>query len=396
MKFLHTGDWHLGKTLHNTPLVEDQENLLKQVLDIFEAARKAGEPYDALMIPGDLYDRAIPSVAAVKMFDRFLDEMSGRFKETHVFILAGNHDGPDRLGFASSFLERSNIHICTQAEDIAKCTVVNGTAVYQIPFLMPGSFGDGLSKQGELFERAAKIIEEDHRKNHPDLPTVVCAHATVYGGADENFSVGTATSIDPKIFENFTYTALGHIHKFQQIGKSGKIFYSGSPIAYSFDDDAQKVFLSVEIGAGMEKPDSVEQIKVDTLHPVVRLRGKFQDFMEKAEFDKYKGFYMEIKSTDAVPIHNAKQLLKAKFPHLLSFVRESTLSMEQNEDFRERKRMLQEKKSTSELLRKFLEEIYTVEGAGGEKTLAENAKIDEKIRLFEKLVGDSLNRRSDK
>ena len=89
MKFLHTGDWHLGKTLHNTPLVEDQENLLKQVLDIFEEARKAGEPYDALMIPGDLYDRAIPSVAAVKMFDRFLDEMSGRFMRHTSSYLRG-------------------------------------------------------------------------------------------------------------------------------------------------------------------------------------------------------------------------------------------------------------------------------------------------------------------
>ncbi len=392
MKFLHTGDWHLGKTLYNTPLIDDQKHFLEQILKIFSEAEKGGEPYDALIIPGDLYDRAVPSVAAVKLFDNFLDEMGEKFSGIHIFVLAGNHDGPDRLGFASGFLERANIHICTEPSQIEKATLINGTAVYQIPFLMPGTFGDETSTQNELYKKAVGIIEESHKKNHPALPLVVCAHATVYGNDGDYLSIGTAASIEQSLFDSFTYTALGHIHKFQKLGKFGKMFYSGSPIAYSFDDTAEKFFISVKIGSDTEKPESIEKIPVDTLHPVKRLTGKFQDFKDNEEYDIYKNCYIEIKSTDDAPIKNAKQLLRGRFPHLLSFVMEKTLSMEQNENFRERRKMLQENKSDSDFLRRFLEEIYTKKDGDGKTTIDENAKIEEKIKLFEELLSDDSER----
>ncbi|MCR5125134.1 MAG: exonuclease SbcCD subunit D [Treponema sp.] len=389
MKFLHTGDWHLGKTLYDVSLIEDQKHFINQVLEIFSEAEKTEEPYDALIIPGDIYDRSVPSVAAVKLFNSFLNEMNDRFPNIHIFILAGNHDGPDRMSFASEFLEKSNIHICTAAQKIPQAVVINGVAVYQIPFLIPGCFGDELKEQNELYKRATEMIAESHEKNHHGIPLVVCAHATVFGAENPELSVGTAASIDKSLFDGFTYTALGHIHKFQRLSRDDKMFYSGSPIAYTFDDDAEKFFLSVKIGSDATKPERTEKIPVDVLHPLVRLKGKFEDFRSSSDYEKYKNCYIEIKSTDANTVQNAKQLLREKYPHLLSFVRDKILSMEENANFAERKRILKENKQKAEieLLKKFLEEIY-IEEKDGKKVLAENAKIPEKLKLFEELFSD--------
>lgn len=385
MRFLHTGDWHLGKILYSVSMAEEQRDFLLQLYRILENAENERKPFSAVLISGDLYDRAIPSVEAVSLFNCFLNEMGTRFPNTHVFIISGNHDGPERLGFASSLLSRANVHIQTRAEKISDAVEIDGCAVYQIPFLMPGSFaGEKLRRQGELYERATEMILEDARKNHAGLPVVVSAHATVYGNEDpENpLSVGTAESVSPDLFSEFDYTALGHIHKMQNLEKDWKICYSGSPLAYSFDDDAKKFVLSVEVEkrGGIPK---IEKIPVKPLHGVKRLTGSFDDFYKSEKFDEFADFFIEIKCTDQTVTQNPMQLLRPKFPHLLSFVR-SKPRTDENSKVEERRKIMEENlgKSEGELLKKFLAELYPAE--------AENARsreeIDAELRIFSQTV----------
>lgn len=330
MRFLHTADWHLGRTLCSESLAGDQRHFLAQILGELSAAREAGTPYDALLVPGDVYDRAVPPPHAVAMLDEFLSAAAEGFPETHVFILAGNHDGPERIGFASRLLERSNIHVRAGTERLGEAVVVGGAAVYQIPFLMPGSFPDGPERsQRSLLERATAEIRGAHGKNHPDLPAVVCAHATVLGGGEDGdaaTTIGTAQSVPPSLFDGFAYTALGHIHSHRHVSPTA--CYSGSPLAYTFDEAeegraAEKSFVSGEVGADGRL--STKRIPVRPLRPVVRLRGSFDELYRKEgpEAEKIGGCLIEMRCTDEDVVQQPKMLLSEKYPHLVSFVREA-------------------------------------------------------------------------
>lgn len=119
MKFLQTGDWHLGKVFFEEPLIEGQKYFIRQLVDELRAQKEADAPYDALVIPGDIYDRALPPAEAVTTFGSFLSLLHTDFPELKVLLLSGNHDSPERLAFAKEILTSANIHICTDCRNIA-------------------------------------------------------------------------------------------------------------------------------------------------------------------------------------------------------------------------------------------------------------------------------------
>ncbi|QTQ11564.1 exonuclease subunit SbcD [Treponema parvum] len=143
MKFLQTGDWHLGKVFYGQSLTEDQAFFLEQIFGELEKAEKELKPYDALVVPGDIYDRAVPPVESVTLLSSFLSRTHEKFPDLEMFFLAGNHDSASRLSFASELLGKSNVHICTDTKHLEEPVIVGkgneAAAVYQIPFLMPGS-----------------------------------------------------------------------------------------------------------------------------------------------------------------------------------------------------------------------------------------------------------------
>ena len=387
MKFLHTADWHLGKNLYDVPLLDDQRIFLDQIISIFREAEKS-EPYDALFVSGDIFDKAIASTDAINLLDDFLIKMNMEFPKAHIFLLAGNHDSAARLSFGSSFLEKSNIHICAGTERLSDATRIGNTAVYQIPFLMPGSlprddeFSAPPRTQAELFEKATRIILESHEQNHAGLFPVVLAHATVFGSENDEVTaqVGALDSISPTLFKDFCYTALGHIHKCQRLDKDDKIYYSGSPLAYSFDDSGEKQFLSGTIdGSGKVK---IEKIPVKTNHPLVRLSGPFSDFKDTDKYSQYENHYVEIRCTDRTICENPKLLLKSKFPNIISFVREVAVSMSDNEDFYRRRSLMKKRSSISEgeMLSIFLSDMH-----GENLNEAESKK---EVSLFSKMLSE--------
>ncbi|MEL3905713.1 MAG: exonuclease SbcCD subunit D [Treponema sp.] len=329
MKVLHTADLHLGKTLHEMPLLEIQEKMLDDMYRIL-----CSTDYAALFIAGDIYDRAVPAAEAVSLFSRFLAKVRSGCPETAVFIIPGNHDSAQRLAFAHEILQNQHIYIAQNtAELTAPFIITQGTEkieVFLLPFLSFGSFTEELRReqqggdsQAAMAATAAELLK---KAVNPDIPSVLLAHLFTVGGqssASERTFIGTAEYINPALFSFFDYTALGHLHRCQRV--TDRMYYSGSPLAYAFDEaDDSKCVLSVDIdctAAGF--PVQVERIPIVSARPLKRLEGAFEAFFSGSTFDEWSSCFLEITLTDAEVISNPMQLLRQKFPYVLSIRQKS-------------------------------------------------------------------------
>lgn len=373
MHFLQTSDWHLGRLLFNTSLLDDQKEILNQIISQITAASQEGNEYDALLIPGDIYDRANPPKEAMTVLSDFLTELSNKFPKLNVFILSGNHDDAKLLYFAKDFFRKANIHICTDLSDIQKPVIITSAknesekaAIYQIPYLEAYSFAD-LRRQQELYEKATEIIKENH-KNNEDCFSIVCAHLfaikSIVNDAERS-SVGPAEEVDTTLFENFDYTALGHIHSYQPCGKKNNIFYSGSPLKFNPDnkDKENKFLLDITLTKN-QKPE-LKKIPLIAPHKITTITGSFADYVGKNSkeslIEPYKNDYIIFICTDDVLPDSPMQNLKTVFPFIKSFRMEEREKGQNNNSAEERiarQNIIEEFESKPEnLFNKFLEDI---------------------------------------
>ncbi len=341
MRILHTSDWHLGKLFHEKSLIEDQAFMLDQILETIKGAATEGRPFSALIVAGDIYDRALPPSEAGTLLNDFLERATGENPGLHIFLNAGNHDSATRLSFAAGFLEKHNIHICTDTKNFTDAVVLeeNGekVAFYQLPFLTPYSIEDdsgaemaedgeekSLRSQEELYSVACKKIIAAHKKNYGEgVPAVLNAHLFAAGAAvaaSERTNVGAVEQADISHFKDFTYCAFGHIHKFQPCDKEKRCFYSGSLLPYNFDDSPECGVLDVEIKNSRDVP-SVKRILLKPLHPIKNLTGPMKDFIgseaKKSIIQENQNNYVQVILTDAVMPSEAFITLKTVFPNLL-------------------------------------------------------------------------------
>ncbi len=348
MRILHTSDWHLGKLFHEKSLIEDQAFMLDQILKTIKKAEIDGRPFSALIVSGDIYDRALPPSEAGTLLNDFLERATGENPGLHIFLNVGNHDSAARLSFAAGFLRKHNIHICTDTKNFTDALVIeeNGekVAFYQLPFLTPYSIEDSsetgdssvdagtgedgeekfLRSQEELYSVACKKIIEAHKKNYGEgVPAVLNAHLFATGAAvaaSERTNVGAVEQADISHFKDFTYCAFGHIHKFQPCDKEKRCFYSGSLLPYNFDDSPECGVLDVEIKNTTDVP-SVKRILLKPLHPIANLTGQMKDFIgseaKKTLIQENQNNYVQVILTDAVMPSEAFITLKSVFPNLL-------------------------------------------------------------------------------
>ena len=346
MKLLHTADLHLGKTLHETPLLSVQEKMLDDIHDILTQ-----HDYAALIIAGDVYDRAIPSAEAVSLFSRFLARIREDCPDTAVCIIPGNHDSAQRLAFAHEILQNQRIYIaqdtCRLAEPVILTKGAEKLAVYLLPFLNFGAFSEEKKEayraagdsQAEMAAVASHILEQAVQ---PDMPALLAAHLFTIGGqssSSERSFIGAAEYVNPDLFSCFDYVALGHLHRCQRI--TDRMYYSGSPLPYSFDESEDaKCVLSIDINAtphfdGTPKQSAagkasitIERIPIISERPLKRLEGVFADFFTGTRYDEWSGCYLEITLDDAEVIAHPMQLLRQKFPFLLSIRQKSFMNQE--------------------------------------------------------------------
>ena len=386
MKILQSGDLHLGKLFSDFSLIDDQKYVLDQLIEELNLAKSKNEPYDVLLLCGDIYDRAIPPVEACQLFSSFLTKLNKNQPELPILIISGNHDSANRLSFASELLKSQNIFIVTSPNQIEKPICIKNTEFFLIPFLNAGSISmpcppcppaqieqieqieqneasekceakntDAITSQSEMLKVAVEII-----KNAKDNSkcSVVMAHLFAAGSVtsdSERTIWGNAEQVDSHLFDDFTYTALGHLHRYQ---KAGKAFYSGSPLVYSFDEcKNEKCFLKIEFDdtISTKATPQVTPIFIKPLRKAVRLAGNFNDFFIGTKYDEFCDCYCEISIDNEEIVENPVMLLKNKFKYLLSFKQDKAFANVVSEQIENRK--LGEKESIFEQFKMFLAEV---------------------------------------
>jgi exonuclease SbcD len=351
IKFLHTADLHLGKSFHEYSLIEDQAYMLNGLSGLL-----ADPSYNALVISGDVFDRSIPSPEAVELFSGFLGALKKSRPDLEILIIPGNHDSPVRLGYGKELFSGLGIHIAGEPEQAFKPVMVRAgeesCTCFLLPFLYPGSLvpaaenhkpdeaesretetenpeaeGRSYRSQAALAEEAAKRLEAARKKALAGGATssLLVAHLFCSGGKSsdsERVFLGQAELADPGLFSGFDYVALGHLHRPQKAGKNA--WYSGSPLAYSFDEaDHQKCFLSVEIAGNSASEDSVrctvKSLPFAPLRPLRRLSGPFEHFLKdkSAALKEAENCFLEITLSGGSLTENALPILRQRFPYLL-------------------------------------------------------------------------------
>ena len=312
MRFIHTSDWHLGRAFHQVGLLEAQRVYLDHLVETVRS-----EAVDAVLIAGDVYDRAMPAPDTVALLSETLVRLVDAGAQ--VVISGGNHDSAIRLGFASELLERTGVHVRTSLVDLARPVVIADTAVFPVPYLEPRLVAAGLeapaTHAGVLQAVLAGLPERG--RVHGARTSVVMAHTFVTGCAtsdsERDILSGGLAAVHPDVFSGFSYAALGHLHGAQQVSETAR--YSGSPLAMSFSEvHHTKGSLLVDLTT---KGAAVECIDAPVARPLARLRGRLEDLLSSGEHRHAESAWCQVTLTDPQRPLGAMDRLRRRFPHTL-------------------------------------------------------------------------------
>ena len=317
MKFFHLSDLHLGKRLNEFSLIPDQAYILDQILALAEE-----EQPDAVVIAGDVYDKAVPSAEAVSLFDEFLVRLARR--NLDVFVISGNHDSPERIAFGSRLLEETGIHLSPvyggRVEPVTLEDEFGPVDFYLLPFVKPIHVRrffpeDPTDTYTQALSTAVGHMNlDEHRRN------VLVTHQFVTGASrsdSEEISVGGADNVDSAVFDAFDYVALGHIHSPQHCG-SEKIRYCGTPLKYSFSE--AKDTKSVTVAELKEKGNLViRTVPLKPLRELVELRGTFEELTDRHFYENttWTRDYVHLTLTDEEDIPDAVGKLRLIYRNLM-------------------------------------------------------------------------------
>ncbi|WP_284755582.1 exonuclease SbcCD subunit D [Curtobacterium sp. ME-Dv--P-122a] len=327
MRILHTGDWHLGRTLLGADLLEHQAAFTDWLVDL---ARERA--VDLVVIAGDVYDRAIPPVDAVRMLSRVLERLA---ETTTVVLTPGNHDSAARLGFGAGVMGQ-RVRILAEPAHVADPVLVpdddGPVAVYGIPYLHPDLTRYALAAVPDepLARSHHAVVHAATERIRADVATragtrsVVVAHAFA-GGADpsdseQDIRVGGVDRVAESVFDGFDYVALGHLHGPQRVGEGDRIRYAGSPLAFSFGERHQRKSVTI---ADLDSAGAVTVELVPTPVPrrLVDVRGSI-DAIESGEFQADADAWVRVAVTDTVHPERMYARVKDHFPHALAITHE--------------------------------------------------------------------------
>lgn len=312
MRFIHTSDWHLGRSFHRVGLLGAQARYLDHLVDVVRS-----EGVDAVLVAGDVYDRALPAPDTV---DLLSDAVTRLIDAGAVVVLSsGNHDSAIRLGFAADLLARAGLHIRTTLDSVGRPVMIKNADIYPLPYLEPSVAADRIGAQERTHASVLRAAMDTVRRDASSRPgcAVVMAHAFVTGGAtsasERDISVGGVSAVHPDTFAQAEYVALGHLHGPQRI--SGTVRYSGSPIALSFSEaDHHKSSVLVEVSSGALR---TELIPAPVTRPLAILRGELDDLLRDPRHDEAESAYCQITLTDTVRPMGAMERLRRRFPDTL-------------------------------------------------------------------------------
>jgi len=319
MKFIHTADWHLGKIVHQKSMIEDQRILLNQLLDVMKK-----EEINVLVIAGDIYDRSIPTLEAINLLNEFLDKAINHCELT-ILMIAGNHDGVERLNFASNILKTKGLYIESLLEKEMRKVVLTDALgpinFYLLPFFKPSAvrfeFGDmEINEFDEAmnFYLAANPIDLYERNVLVTHQFVAGSSASIESESEMPLSVGGSSQIAADHFSMFDYVALGHLHAPQSISTS-MIRYSGSLLKYSGDEAHQKKGINV-VELKEKGNISITPIQLDPIRDLRKLKGKFDDLLFHPIGNQED--YIVFELTDESMVINAMEKARSVYPNTMT------------------------------------------------------------------------------
>ena len=322
MKLLHLSDLHLGKRVNEFSMLEDQQYILKQILNIIEE-----EQPDAVLMAGDIYDKSVPSAEAVQLFDEFLYRLSEGDRQ--VFVISGNHDSPERLAFGGRLMDRSGIHIAPVYHGHVDPFVLQDASgpvnLNLLPFVKPAQVRKYFPDQEIVSYTDAVRAALEEMGPDPDQRNVLVTHQFVTGASrsdSEEISVGGADNVDASVFDAFDYTALGHIHGPQNAGGE-RIRYCGTPLKYSFSEAGhQKSVTVAELGekekGGEKAALSLRTIPLKPLRDLREIRGTYLELTAKSYYeDMNREDYLHVTLTDEEDVPDAVGKLRIIYPNLM-------------------------------------------------------------------------------
>ena len=362
MKFIHLGDLHIGKSIGEFDLIEDQKYILDQILDI---AEKNG--IDAVLIAGDVYDKTIPSEAAVRLFDYFICRLAE--KRIKTFIITGNHDSDERLNFGSSLFEARDIFISAKYEGkLFKKEVEDSDGkvnIYLMPFIKASQVRHFYpDEEIENYDDAVRVVLDKSMIN-PEERNILVAHQFVAGksadpqlGGSESVStqtVGLVEKIGADCFTDFDYVALGHIHSPQSVGRE-EIRYAGSPLKYSLSEASNNKFATI---VNLGKKGDVD-IKLEPLYPMRDLRhlkGRMTQLLKEENIIAPEDF-IYVTLTDEETVGNAMGIFQQYYPNTIRIEYDNSHTRElQQTDITQ----ITENKTFGEMISDFYQMVYGCE-----------------------------------
>ncbi|MCX4593598.1 exonuclease SbcCD subunit D [Streptomyces sp. NBC_01549] len=322
MRILHTSDWHLGRAFHRVNMLDAQAGFIGHLV-----ATARERDVDAVVVSGDVYDRAVPPLAAVELFDDALHRLADLGAPT--VMISGNHDSARRLGVGAGLIGRAGIHLRTEPSACGTPVILaddhGDVAFYGLPYLEPAlvkaEFGVEKAGHEAVLAAAMDRVRADLATRGRGTRSVVLAHAFVTGGAasdsERDITVGGVAAVPAGVFDGVDYAALGHLHGSQTITE--RVRYSGSPLPYSFSEvDHHKSMWLVDLGP--EGFVGAERVDCPVPRKLARVRGHLEDLLADPLLTRHEEAWVEATLTDPVRPAEPMARLTERFPHTLSLV----------------------------------------------------------------------------
>ena len=326
MKFLHTADLHIGKSIFEFNMLEDQRYILQEILDIAKE-----EQVDGILLAGDIFDRSVPSTEAVQLLEWFLLEALSIAK---VFLISGNHDGAERLSFGESLLEKSGLYIAggKSVKEVILEDSQGKVAIHLLPFVKPAVV------EASNSEEAARVQLEKLKAGWEKADRhILLTHFFVCAGgkqpelsdSEQHSYVGGLDQVDANLFEAYDYVALGHIHK-PQCMRRGKVYYAGSPLCYSFSEckvNTEDAFVRKGVYVVEIEGDGAIHVVRKPLLPKRNMRiikGSLQKLLEQ-NGEAASEDYIQAILTDKDELIDPIGSLRSVYPNVMQIVLEKRL-----------------------------------------------------------------------
>lgn len=371
MRLIHLGDIHIGKTLLEQSLLEDQKYMLNQIINIAKEKN-----IDAILISGDIYDKGIPNIDAVNLLNDFLIKVINDLK-IKAFIISGNHDSKSRLNFGSKLFEKQGLYIETQYKgSLRKITlddIDKKINIYMLPFIKPIEVRQYFDKEIKDYNDAIKNILQKEKINKDETNILMAHQFVTFNGEQpdtcdsENINIGTIDNVDAKLFFDFDYVALGHIHGPQKIGKD-TIRYSGTILKYSFSEINHKKSLVI---IDTSNQLSYELVPLIPMRDLREIKGPIEELIKK---ENYQGTntsdYIKAVITDEEPGYEPLARIRTVYPNTLKLEIKNSKTNTNNIELQKIEKL--KEKSVLELFKDFYNYQNSIDMSEQEEKIIKN------------------------